>query len=64
MEASQKKAGPILKDSKKGMENGKVIKRSSRNATGRIMPGDDSGSDDDREDGEGNNLISCDVFEK
>lgn len=54
-EAPQPKAktsGPA-QVSKKGQENGKLIRRNNRNGVGRIMPGDDSASEDEREDEEG-----------
>jgi hypothetical protein len=47
-----KASGPA-QVSKKGQENGKLARRNNRNGVGRIMPGDDSASEDEREDEEG-----------
>lgn len=47
-----KASGPA-QVSKKGQENGKLVRRNNRNGVGRIMPGDDSASEDEREDEEG-----------
>jgi ATP-dependent RNA helicase DDX46/PRP5 len=52
VEVVEKKGGPALKESVKG-ENGKVVRRKNRNGMGRIMPGDDSASEDEREEGQG-----------
>ncbi|CAK9194396.1 unnamed protein product [Sphagnum troendelagicum] len=52
VEVAEKKVGPALKESVKG-ENGKVVRRKNRNGMGRIMPGDDSASEDEREEGQG-----------
>ncbi|CAM6041238.1 unnamed protein product [Sphagnum compactum] len=52
VEVAEKKGGPALKESVKG-ENGKVGRRKNRNGMGRIMPGDDSASEDEREEGQG-----------
>lgn len=51
VEVAEKKGGPAL-ESVKG-ENGKVVRRKNRNGMGRIMPGDDSASEDEREEGQG-----------
>lgn len=47
-------AKPVLinRGAKKAQENGKAAKKNTRNNIGRIIPGDDSGSDEE-EDGEG-----------
>lgn len=52
VEVPEAKAVVVKRGSKKGQENGKSVKRSTRNAIGRIIPGDDSASEDE-DDGEG-----------
>jgi len=56
-------AKPVVgkRGSKKGQENGKSVKRSTRNTLGRIIPGDDSASEDE-DDGEGNSLYISSVL--
>jgi hypothetical protein len=53
VEGPESKPSFANRASKKGQENSKFIKKSTKNIIGRIMPGDDSASEDE-DDGEGN----------
>lgn len=59
VEVPESKPLSVNRASKKGQENGKSVKRNTKNVLGRILPGDDSASEDE-DDGEGNTLnMSC-----
>lgn len=66
VEVAEAKPVVVKRGSKKGQENGKSVngksvKRSTRNTIGRIIPGDDSASEDE-DDGEGNSLYISSVL--
>lgn len=56
-EAPESKPVVAKSGSGKGQDNTKSVKRNNRNTLGRIMPGDDSASEDE-DDGEGNTTVT------